>query len=236
MVIDMEMADVYPEWVQSATDAEKLLYDKVYDFGEFFKDMLFEKGTAPYDLIRCQIRVSDADGDQATIKQALAKQLGDEQEEWVEDDLLRPDELAYFSYTYFKIRVEKLPPGYAGYYDKKEQLLCVTPEAITDDVVILHEMIHLHEGVINDLPFYFHDVLYWALYQDLRKKIANLDDAISRYAHILNESNIHSRGGLHDVLFLLKSFDLDIRQGYPFGTVLGYGQADDFKSLKIIQS
>ena len=83
MVIDMEMLDVYPEWVQSATDAEKLLYDKVYDFGEFFKDMLFEKGTAPYDLIRCQIRVSDADGDQAAIKQALAKQLGDEQDEWV---------------------------------------------------------------------------------------------------------------------------------------------------------
>ena len=236
MVIYMEMdATHFVEWFQNAPDAEKLLYDKVYDFGEFFKDMLFEKGTAPYDFIRCQVRVSDADGDQATIKQALAKQLGDEQEEWVEDDL-RPHELAYFSYTYFKMKVDELKPGYAAYYDKKEQLLCVTPKAITDDVVILHEMIHLHEGVINDLPFNFHDVLYWALYQDLRKKIANLDDAISRYAHVLNESDLYSRGGLHDVLFLLKSFDLDIRQGYPFGTVLGYGQAGDFKSLKIIQS
>lgn len=223
MVIDMEMDkyhDEFVEWMKNGPPEEKLLYDKVYDFGEFFQDMLFEKGTAPYDLIKCQVRVSDADT---------------EQEEWGEDDLLRPDELAYFSYTYFKMKVEELP-GYAGCYNKKEQILCVTPEAVANDVVILHEMIHLHESVINDLPFYFHDVLYWALYQDLRKKIANLDDAISQYAHILNESDLYSRGGLHDVLFLLKSFDLDIRQGYPFGTVLGYGQADDFKSLKIIQS
>lgn len=223
MVIDMEMdkyRDEFVEWMKNGPPEEKLLYDKVYDFGEFFQDMLFEKGTAPYDLIKCQVRVSDADT---------------EQEEWVEDDLLRPDELAYFSYTYFKMKVEELP-GYAGCYNKKEQILCVTPEAVANDVVILHEMIHLHESVINDQPFYFHDVLYWALYQDLRKKIANLDDAISQYAHILNESDLYSRGGLHDVLFLLKSFDLDIRQGYPFGTVLGYGQADDFKSLKIIQS
>ena len=248
MVIYMEMdATDFFKRLQSASDNERLLYDKMYDFGEFFKDMLFEKDTAPYNFVKYQERASDADADQAAIKQAPVKQLSDEQEKWINDlfgdeqeewvnDLLRPDELAYFSYTYFKIRVEKLPPGYAGYYDKKEQLLCVTPEAITDDVVILHEMIHLHEGVINDLPFYFHDVLYWALYQDLRKKIANLDDAISRYAHVLNESEIHSHGGLHDVLFLLKSFDLDIRQGYPFGTVLRYGQADKFKSLKLIQS
>lgn len=60
-------------------------------------------------------------------------------------------------------------------------------EAATDDATILHEMIHLHEGVINGLPFYFHDVLYWARYQDLCKKVANLDDAISQYAHILIE-------------------------------------------------
>ena len=221
MVIDMKMVDVYPEWVQSATDAEKLLFDKVYDFGEFFKDMLFEKDTVPYNFIKCQVRDSDTDA---------------EQEKWADDDSLRPDELAYFSYTYFKIRVEKLPSGYAGCYNEHEQLLCVTPEAATDDATILHEMIHLHEGVINRLPFYFHDVLYWALYQDLRKMIANLDDAISQYAHILNESDLYSRGGLHDVLFLLKSFDLDIRQGYPIGTVMGYGQAGDFKSLKMIQS
>lgn len=76
MVIDMEMDkyhDEFVEWMKNGPPEEKLLYDKVYDFGEFFQDMLFEKGTAPYDLIKCQVRVSDADT---------------EQEEWVEDDLL----------------------------------------------------------------------------------------------------------------------------------------------------
>lgn len=33
-------------------------------------------------------------------------------------------------------------------------------------------------------------------------------------------------GGVHDLLFLLKSFDLDLRMNYPLGTVFGYGMAD----------
>lgn len=208
----------YFDWIQGATDVEMQLHDRFYDFSELFEDMLFERDTVPYNLIRCQSLVSGEDV---------------EQEELVDDDFLRPDELSCFSYNYFKTKVKK-QSGCNGYYNRDEQLLCVTPEAIDDDVTILHEMIHLHESVINELPFHFHDVLYWALYQDLRKKIANLDDAISCHAHILNEFELYSRGGLHDILFLLKSFDLDIRLGYPFGTVFGYGRVDEFKYLKMI--
>ena len=90
-------------------------------------------------------------------------------------------------------------------------------------------MIHLHEAVINDLPMYFHDMLYWALYKELKVKILQLDEIITQHAHILTGSTLYSAGGLHDILFLLKSFDLDIRQGYPLGTVFAYGKEDEFR-------
>ena len=101
-----------------------------------------------------------------------------------------------------------------------------------DDVVILHEMIHLHEYVLNDLPLYYHDMVYWALYKNLRNKIPDLDCIITEHAHALNENELYRTGGLHDILFLLKSFDLDIRKGFPLGTVFGYGRVDEFKNYK----
>ena len=60
-------------------------------------------------------------------------------------------------------------------------------------------------------------------------KIPELDNIITGHAHLLNESVLYKQGGLHDILFLLKSFDLDIRMGYPLGTVFGYGRIDIFK-------
>ena len=39
----------------------------------------------------------------------------------------------------------------------------------------------------------------------------------------------NNKGGLHDILFLLKSFDLDIRKRYPLGTVFSYGRQNEFQ-------
>ena len=72
--------------------------------------------------------------------------------------------------------------------------------------------------------------------EDLKTKIPKLDDIISSHAHLLTGSTIYYRGGLHDILFLLKSFDLDIRMGYPLGTVFGYGRADEFKDCEYISN
>ena len=103
----------------------------------------------------------------------------------------------------------------------------VIPDYKDDDSVVLHEMIHLHEFVINELPLYFHDVLLWCLYKDLRGKISDLEQRIEDHGHIVNENHIERWGGTHDILFLLKSYDLDLRRGYPLGTVFGYGYADE---------
>lgn len=40
-------------------------------------------------------------------------------------------------------------------------------------------------------------------------------------------------GGVHDLTFLLKSFDIDLRMGYKLGTVFGYGYDEGQKGLDI---
>ena len=206
----------YMDWfLNKATPEEKLLVDKVGDFGELFEDMLFQKGTNTYELIQCK-----------------SKQEGSN--EWIDDEVNLPDELAYFSYSFFHFKVEPLEDC-GGRFNRREQSITVPPEALKRDRTILHELIHLHEFVINGLPLYYHDMVYWALYKDLRNKIPQLDEIITGHAHLLRGSTLYASGGLHDILFLLKSFDLDIRMGYSLGTVFSYGYAEDFKGYSYIK-
>ncbi|MCD8379618.1 MAG: hypothetical protein LUC95_04675, partial [Lachnospiraceae bacterium] len=88
-------------------------------------------------------------------------------------------------------------------------------------------MIHLHEFVLNDLPMFYHDAYFYCLYKSLKNQIADLDDRIEARGHLLNEQQLYRQGGLHNILFLLKSFDLDLKKGYKLGTVFGYGYVEE---------
>ncbi len=197
----------FDEWLcYSANQAEKELCNKVFSFEDHFNDMLFRPGTKPYEM---------------TLIQANNMTMGDS----------LPDELESFDYGRFYYQIES-SEQYDGFFNQDKGLLSITPEALKQDSVVLHEMIHLHESIINSLPLYYHDTLFWALYLSLRDKIDGIDRIITSHSHITNEANIYSVGGLHDILFLLKSFDLDIRQGYRLGTVFGYDRTDIFEALR----
>lgn len=195
------------EWYLQATEEEKRLVGKVWEFGDFFDDMLFQKGSCTYDLLKIQTK----DGDS-----------------WKEDVYSLPDELEYFEYEWFRYNLTP-PEGSDGCFDKSTLTFSVLPEAIDNGNTVLHEMIHLHEYVINDLPMFFHDMVFWALYSKLKTHIPKLDEIVTDHAHVLTGATLHATGGTHDILFLLKSFDLDIRMGYPLGTIFSYGREDLFK-------
>lgn len=198
------------EWYRgNISDDERKLVDRVYDFEKYFQDMLFEPGTPSGELIKCQSK-------------------SDNEDEWHDDILDRPDELQYFSLTFFHYKVDA-DIDHGGYFNSKDQVLCVQPHLVDDASVVLHELIHLYEFVVNELPLYFHDALYWSLYAKLKNRIPDLDEIITSRTHVLIGSSIYNQGGLHDILFLLESFDLDIRMGYPLGTVFAYGASEDFK-------
>lgn len=189
----------------TASQDAKLLIHRVGEHEALFSDMLFEP-------------------DSLTGKFIAVQEKGINDDEWQDTFMDRPDQLEYFTYNWFVFEVEDIDSS--GLFSPLEYKLAIAPECIDRDDVILHEMIHLHESVIDGLPTYFHDAVLYCLYRDLRGKIPDIDDRIEAHGHILNESNLSKIGGEHDILFLLKSFDLDLRMGYPLGTVFGYGMAE----------
>lgn len=56
----------------------------------------------------------------------------------------------------------------------------------------------------------------------MSRKISDLDQRIQAFTHLSDQQKLDAVGGCHDVLFLLKCFDLDIKMHYPLGSVLGY--------------
>lgn len=191
---------------QLATPAEQKLIDRVYQFENFFSDMCLRPRSITQEFISVQSKMGDSD-------------------EWHDDFTPLPQELEYVSPSNFIFRVAELEDGTLGCFERLEYRLTVKPGCEERDSVILHEMIHMYQAVLDSLPLFFHDVVLWCLYKSLRDKVTDLDARIMGHGHILNETAILNAGGRHDILFLLKSFDLDLRMEYPLGTVFGYGMA-----------
>ena len=195
------------EWAQTASPDDLQLQNRVYELEHYFGDMLFENGTETYKLIQVQMQTDGGD-------------------DWIDTALDLPDAIEYFLLSWFTYHVKEFEDGAAGVFNGMEYSLSVSPQYLTDDSVILHEMIHLHEFVIDLHPLFFHDAILWCLYRKLSKLIPDLDERIEAHGHILNSSTIANQGGTHDILFLLKSFDLDLQMGYKLGTVFGYGMVE----------
>ena len=53
-----------------------------------------------------------------------------------------------------------------------------------------------------------------------------LNQRIRDHLQIANQRNYAQNVGMHDLLFLLKSFDIDLQRGYKLGTVFGYGMSE----------
>lgn len=207
----MNMNFDFGEWYYNeATIAERTLANRAFSFEPLFEDMKFSPGTPAGELTKIGIR--DAGG-----------------ENWTETYMDMPVSIQYASCQFVKFIVTEPENDSDACYNNQEQSICISPDLIDDDTVLLHEMIHFYESAVNEFPLYFHDALLWSLYSDLKGKIPKLDTIITDNAHILIESTLYTDGGLHDILFLLKSFDLDIRNGYPLGSVFGYGREDRFK-------
>lgn len=201
----------FQEWYLTATQDEKNLLERVEEFAIHFEDMIFSNGTSTHKFVTCKSKLIGSD-------------------EWVDDVITLPEELEYFSYSHFTYHIANFD-DFFGCFNREDLSLSVDKASANTDRVILHEMIHLHEFVIDVLPTFFHDAILFCLYKDLKSKISNLDERIEAHGHILNSEQIAAVGGVHDILFLLKSFDLDLKMGYQLGTVFGYGMVDEDYSV-----
>ncbi len=147
------------------TDLDRKLWEKVIQFSDFFEDMLFTPGTITYPFLECKI--SDDNGNEIAPTAVL------------------PVGLHNFNYNSFYYRVREMTPPYMACFNKANYSLKVDPRHIDDDYVILHEMIHMHEFVLEIYPTYYHDAILYSLYHDLRSKIEDLDRRMERQGHIV---------------------------------------------------
>jgi len=223
----MKLENNHLEWLQTASDEEKQLWNQMNEFRDLFEDMLFEEGTVSYELMRPEIDPDDDPDEERNDFRVFANESYDFDEE-LENTAVPYEQINNFDMGWFTVKVAELPSDQLGYYDHSKQEICISSDAVENETVLLHMMTHLYVSVINELHPYYHDMLCWALYQDLRKKIKWLDTAITEHAHRLNGTSMYSHTEKFDLLFLLKSFDLDIRQGNLLGTVFGCARLDLF--------
>jgi hypothetical protein len=202
------------------TPDEELLYNLLHQYSyEYFDDFHFEKDTAASDYTDVQIANDDG--------------------EWIDASIELPEQLEYFEgyvLDTFLCKVEQLETGVCGQVNYIDYTITIAPEYMKNEEPnphILHELIHVYEHALDMLPKFYHDILLLSLYNHMKQEngIEDIDDRILAHTHVMNGDRITRQGGNHDILFFLKSLDLDLRCGFKLGTVCGYGR-DEYEQAK----
>lgn len=105
--------------------------------------------------------------------------------------------------------------------------------------VLFHELLHCYIARLVTLPARYRDALIVSLTVELSKQVPQLakycEDVLALFEQEPGSANYnafepkvnrHLANRRHGLLFLLKALDLDIRHGWPLGTVLTRGQSD----------
>lgn len=198
---------LYDEWEKTATEQEIKLSEVVFNYEkEYFDDMtLFE----PNSIIANFMLYQDQDKEGKLFDTCVGIPL-------------ELESLFCNSYRFYVRDIDT--PDRLGEINTQERTITISPESVDDKVVILHEMIHAYINILNDLPMFYRDILFMCLFSYLKTIVPNFDDCIIRHSHLYEAKSLMKEGGVHDMLFLFKSLDLDLRCGYKLGTVFGYGR------------
>jgi hypothetical protein len=203
----MKTVDDFDEWYQTATQKEKELASRVDEYeGLYFEDMTLKPDSIIHDFI--SHTVVDDDG----------------------KEFVTSDDMDFrISIIPYQFKISRMR-NCSGRCNPMKRIMCIHPKYIADESVILHEMIHAYEHMFLQNDGYsawrliLRDILTFCLYNSLKPKINDLDRRILEHSHIIRQERITVEGGLHGILFYLKSLDLDLRLGLKLGTVCGYGR------------
>ena len=201
------------EWDMTATKQDKELYYTILDFEEeYFPEMTFKADSIISKFLEYEI-VEDDGSFTKTYEEILSS-------------------IKYMNYRFYIKDIENYPYGQAiGQINSEERTLIIAPEFSTDKGTILHEMIHVYvDNINNNFHMFYHDIFTLCLYNDLKSKVPELDNRILSHTHVILGQKITMQGGSHDILFFLKSLDLDLRCGYKLGTICAYGRDEYIKA------
>lgn len=198
----------YYEWLENRTEKEKDLEKFVRPLEYLFADMCFRQVsiTGNYML---------RNGKYLTFRQSLEL---DEQ--------------------YFRLAVDSIEKHEekAAYIDVISRKIVVDKRHINDKPAILHEMLHAHEFILEKRKPLLKEIVLLELYKDLKPKLSqkniDIDTWIFNHANIPHNEDLAGVGGEHDLLFFLKSIDLDLKCGFELLTVFGYDYIGNFALIK----
>lgn len=197
----------YSDWYCNQTDKEANLMMDIIFQEKLFDDMCFFKNSITGDYM---IR----NGEYKAFKNGLSL---DEQ--------------------FFRIIIDNIKE-YDAYTDISDKKIVIDEKHIDNKATILHEMIHAHEYILQNQKPILKEIVLLELYKDLKPKLLNinidLDTWIFNHANIPHNIDLANAGGEHDLLFFLKSIDLDIRCGFELLTVFGYDYIRNFKELGLL--
>jgi len=210
---DDEAHSKFHEWLVAAGPEDKQLFNTIIEYqDDYFKDMTFQT-------------------DSITMHDYLYYKIADENGVFQSPGADAIPELSSITNFCYRFYVRQLPKTIDGRINLKERIIEISPEAINNPAVIMHEMIHAYEDALSVVSNLYRDILFMCLHKQLRSKIDNLDDLVLSHSHIFEAEDTYRRGGSHDILFFLKSLDLDLQLGYPLGTVCGYGRDEMMTQL-----
>jgi len=202
-----KLSNLHKEWMKNMSHDEKRLFDLIHEYEEkYFCDFTFEKGSVVTPYLKCDFMYDN---------------------EWVEEYAEPSHQLSSLTLACYRFMVEdvKMRDGSeaAGQANLKDRIITIPHKYIEDKTVVLHEMIHGYEGILNNVKKVYREILIICLYKDLRPKIKDLDSRLEKNSQLHFGDITRIQGGEHDLLFCLKSLDLDLRCNYKLGTVCGYG-------------
>ena len=170
---------------------------------------------------------------------ALLNTAYEYEEDYFEDMTFKKDSLCYDIFfiaderqnkfldiesNYFRFFVIDDNGEIAGCTDLRERTISITRSNVKNKSVVLHEMIHAYERILHDSNPILLENIMLSLYLKLSPLIPDLDKRIKIHSELCGQQELARIGGYHGLTFFLKSLDLDIRCGYPLGTICGYGR------------
>lgn len=217
----------FQKWYyEIASEDERALWNRAAEMGhDYLDDMVFADGTCT-----------------ESFKKVLAKSTKGSvydddymDGEWTDDYAPLPDSIEYFGFNFVRTKVVD-NSNKSGYFNVVDDIpeIVINKNYIDDDPTIAHELIHLYEYVLDEYKPIFRDAVFWGIYQNLKKRVTGLDDAISYFLDLLNTEEINKEGGNHDLLFFVKSIDIDVNMKLPLGTVFGYEQDEVLNECHVV--
>lgn len=115
---------------------------------------------------------------------------------------------------------------YKGGLKNWERIISINKNNVKEKAVILHEMLHAHIEILNRENLILRDILIIELYKHLLPLYPDLDSWILKHCNIPHNIDFSKEAGEHDLLFFLKSLDLDYKCKFKPFTVFGYNYED----------